>query len=146
MNFINILDTNSWLYVHDSRDPLKQSIARQLVASVRPLLLPWQVGCEFVAASRKLSAVGFSEALAWAALSTMQKLADRVILPTTDYWADAQSLQSRYSLSFWYAILIAACIRDGAATLYTEDIGAPRTIDQLSLVNPFLATPITQQP
>lgn len=145
MKFMNVFDTNIWLYVHDSRDPRKQSIARQLVASVRPGLLPWQVGCEFVAASRKLSAVGFSETLAWTALSTMRKLADRVILPTVNDWADAQSLQSHCSLSFWDATLIVACLRENATILYTEDIGAPRTIDQLSLVNPFLAA-VPHQP
>jgi predicted nucleic acid-binding protein len=48
---MNVLDTNIWLYSHDTRDPHKQAIAQQLIATVRPLALPWQVGCEFIAAS-----------------------------------------------------------------------------------------------
>jgi hypothetical protein len=45
------------------------------------LALPWQVGCEFVAASRRLATVGFAEAQAWAALAVMATLADVILLP-----------------------------------------------------------------
>jgi predicted nucleic acid-binding protein len=57
-----VLDTNIWIYSHDSRDTRKQAIAQQLIAEVAPLTLPWQVGCEFVSAARKLATAGFSEA------------------------------------------------------------------------------------
>jgi predicted nucleic acid-binding protein len=59
---MNAIDTNIWLYSHDTRDPRKQALSQQLLASVRPLALPWQVGCEFIAASRKLGPAGFTEA------------------------------------------------------------------------------------
>ncbi len=58
---MNAIDTNIWLYTHDTRDPHKQAIAQQLVATTRPLALLWQVGCEFIAASRKLAPLGFTE-------------------------------------------------------------------------------------
>lgn len=51
---MNVVDTNIWIYCHDTRDPAKQQRARELVRTVRPLTLLWQVGCEFIAASRKL--------------------------------------------------------------------------------------------
>lgn len=138
---MNAIDTNIWLYSHDTGDPRKQALAQQLIAGVRPLALPWQVGCEFVAASRKLAAAGFTEAQAWAALAAMQALADVILLPVADLWPETQALQGRYSLSFWDALLVAACLRGGVQVLYTEDMGAPRTIDSLSLVNPFLSQP-----
>jgi predicted nucleic acid-binding protein len=138
MSFMNVLDTNIWLYSHDTREPHKQAIAQQLIATVRPLALPWQVGCEFIAASRKLAPVGFTESQAWSALTAMRTLADALLLPVSDLWPDTQALQSRYSLSFWDALLLAACLHEGVKVLYTEDIGAPRTIDSLSLVNPFI--------
>lgn len=139
---MNAVDTNIWLYSHDTRDPHKQALAQQLIASVRPLALPWQVGCEFIAASRKLAPLGFTEAQAWSALSAMQALADVILLPVSDLWPETESLQGRFSLSFWDAVLVAACLHDGVKILYTEDIGAPRTIDTLSLVNPFLNLPV----
>jgi predicted nucleic acid-binding protein len=138
MSFMNVLDTNIWLYSHDTRDLHKQSIAQRLIATVRPLALPWQVGCEFVAASRKLAPIGFAESQAWLALTAMRTLADAILVPVPDVWPETQALQSRYSLSFWDALLIAACLHEGVKILYTEDIGAPRTIDSLSLVNPFI--------
>jgi predicted nucleic acid-binding protein len=138
---MNALDTNVWLYSHDKRDPRKQGIAQQLIATTRPLALPWQVGCEFIAASRKLAAVGFTEAQAWATLGAMQALADVILLPVPDLWAETQALNSRYSLSFWDALLVSTCLRGGVQVLYTEDIGAPRVIDHLSLINPFVGQP-----
>ena len=137
---MNALDTNIWLYSHDTRDPGKQSLAQRLIATSRPLVLPWQVGCEFVAASRKLAAAGFTEAQAWAALAAMQALVDDILLPVPDLWPETQALQGRRSLSFWDALLVSTCLRGGVRTLYTEDMGAPRTIDHLSLVNPFLGS------
>src|SRR6266851_6914561 len=68
-NSMIALDTNIWIYSHDTRDPAKQAAAQQLIGQTRPLALPWQVGCEFVAASRKLQAQGFSEQQAWLALT-----------------------------------------------------------------------------
>src|SRR5205807_681678 len=103
----------------------------------RPFVLPWQVGCEFVAASRKLARQGFTESQAWQSLIAMQAAADEVLLPDEQLWIEVRGFQSRHSLSFWDALLIAACIRAGVTTLYTEDIGAPRVIDGLSLVSPF---------
>ncbi len=134
---MNAIDTDVLIYRHDTRDPVKQAIARQLVNTARPLALPWQVGCEFIAASRKLRALGFSEDDAWDALTDLQAMASVVLLPVPDLWPQTRSLQARHSLSFWDALLVAACIRGGVQVLYTEDMGAPRTINGLNLVNPF---------
>jgi predicted nucleic acid-binding protein len=137
---MNAVDANIYVYRHDARDPQKQAIADQLVATLRPQILLWQVGCEFIAASRKLSALGFTEDQAWAALGDMQSISSAIEYPTAQLWPKAQDLQKRYSLSFWDALLVAACLLGGVQTLYTENMGAPRTIDGLALVNPF-ATP-----
>ena len=92
---MNAIDTNVWLYSHDTRDPRKQALAQQLIATTRPLALPWQVGCEFVAASRKLAVVGFTESQAWTALAAMEVLADVVLLPVPDLWRETQALRGR---------------------------------------------------
>jgi len=76
-----------------------------------------------------------------AALTEMQTITGGVVLPDVQLWTDARDLQARYALSFWDALLVTTCLRDGIQTLYTEDIGAPRVIDSLSLVNPFVAGP-----
>ena len=136
---MNVIDTNIWIYRHDVRAPQKQLVAKNLIATVRPLALPWQVGCEFIAASRKLISTGFTAADSWDALMDMKSIVKFVMMPTPHLWPDAQFLQTRHTLSFWDALLVAACIHGGIQVLYTEDMGAPRQIDGLSLINPFAA-------
>ena len=135
---MNVIDTNVWLYSHDRRDPQKQAVAQSVTTTIRPLALPWQVGCEFIAGSRKLATQGFDESKAWLALAAMQTMANAILLPTPQLWLASQNLQLRYSLSFWDALLIATCSFEGVQTLYTEDIGAPRVINGVKLVNPFV--------
>lgn len=45
------VDTNILIYINDARDPIKQSIAASLVASLTDGVLIWQVACEYLAAS-----------------------------------------------------------------------------------------------
>lgn len=61
-----------------------------------------------------------------------------LVMPTPAVLDRALDLAGRYSLSHWDSMLLAACLEAGIETLYTEDIGAPRKIDALALVNPFL--------
>lgn len=86
MHSMNAIDTNIWIYSHDTRDPQKQLVAQNLIATLRPLALPWQVGCEFIAASRKLASLGFDEPQAWSALTQMQAMANVMLLPTPHLW------------------------------------------------------------
>ena len=66
---MNVVDTNIWIYCHDKRDATKQAKAKEAVAAALPLALPWQVGCEFIAATRKLEPFGFTKETAWDALA-----------------------------------------------------------------------------
>ena len=59
-------------------------------------------------------------------------------LPTDQVFDRALSLADRYSLSHWDSMILGACQIAGATRLYTEDIGAPRSIDGIELVNPFV--------
>ena len=134
---MNALDTNVWIYSHDSRDAEKQRRAQQLIADAHPMVLPWQVGCEFVAAARRLEQFGFSQEDAWAALDDMRAMAAVVAMPTSQVWPAARDLQARFSLSFWDAVIVAACLEAGVQTLYTEDFGGVPVVDGLNVVNPF---------
>jgi predicted nucleic acid-binding protein len=49
------LDTNVLIYACDRSHPQRQQTAIQLVASSTDGVMLWQVACEFVGASRKLS-------------------------------------------------------------------------------------------
>src|SRR5262249_8411652 len=114
---MNVIDTNIWIYSHDTRDPGKQTAGQRRVNTLRPPDLPWQVGCEFIAASRKLIPNGFDESHAWAALGAMRAMADDILIPMPELWGECQALQQRYSLSFWDGLLVATCIRAGVHNL-----------------------------
>jgi predicted nucleic acid-binding protein len=130
-------DTNIWIYSHDARDPQKRAKAQELIRTVTPIALPWQVGCEFIAASRKLEPLGFQQDQAWNALAQMQAMADVVLTPNVDLWVATRALIRRHPLSFWDALLVAACVAGGVTRLYSEDLGPLGRVDDVELVNPF---------
>jgi len=135
---MNAVDTNVLIYVHDPRDPAKQATADALVKSLVDGVLLWQVACEFIAASRKLEPYGFSRDEAWHEIHSLQQIWTTK-LPSWLVIQRAEALQNRYSLSFWDALIIAACLESGVTRLYSEDFTSKSRIEGLSLINPFAA-------
>jgi len=133
---MNAVDTNILVYARDPRDLRKHTIARALLDSFSEGVLLWQVACEYVAASRKLSPIGFQKADAWQDIPDLRK-SWQTLLPDWSVQDDAEALQKKYSLSFWDALIVAACLEGGVARLYSEDFDAYSQIESLSLVNPF---------
>ena len=131
------IDTNIWIYCQDNRDNDKQRIALDLVAETRPLALPWQVGCEFLAACRKLAGSGFSQEQSWQRLKEMQAMADIILIPSAKHWTICQSLLLSHKVSFWDGMLLASCIDGGVKVLYTEDLTNNSLIEGVQIVNPF---------
>ncbi|MBI4569351.1 MAG: PIN domain-containing protein [Planctomycetes bacterium] len=133
---MNAVDTNVLLYMHDPRDPVKREHATDLVASLVDGVPLWQVACEFVAASRKLSRVGFTEQHAVFEIARMSD-SWRMVLPAWEVFEGATRLRQRRSLSFWDALIISACLEAGVSRLYTENFTGHPEIDGLGIVNPF---------
>jgi predicted nucleic acid-binding protein len=50
----------------------------------------------------------------------------------------ALDLAGRFSLSHWDSMILGACKEAAVTKLYTEDMGSPRIIDGIELVNPLL--------
>jgi predicted nucleic acid-binding protein len=136
---MNAVDTNVLIYSRDPRDPRKQSAANALLASLPDGVLLWQVACEYVAASRKLERFGYDFAQAMADVSDM-RTAWQTVLPTWRVVDSAERLLRKYSLSFWDALLVAACLEAGVTRLYTEDFDDAVRAEGLEVINPF-ATP-----
>ncbi|HAX76405.1 MAG TPA: nucleic-acid-binding protein, contains PIN domain protein [Cyanobacteria bacterium UBA11372] len=132
---MNAVDTNILIYVNDPRDPVKQGIASSLVLSLTDGVLLWQVACEYLAASRKLEPLGYNRAQAWQYIRDLQQVW-YTALPTWMILDRAENLLNRFSLSYWDATIVAACLEANVQTLYTEDFGYSN-IDGLAIVNPF---------
>ncbi len=138
---MNAVDTNILLYAVDQRDLAKRRAARQFLISLSrassPSVFLWQVACELLAQLRRWQSVRL---LVPREPELYLRFARRLFPletpkePVLDW---ALHLHSRYSLSHWDSMLVAACIEAGVDTLYTEDMGAPRQIETVRLINPF---------
>lgn len=136
MSFMIAVDTNILLYVHDPRDARKQRIAMELVNSLDDPALLWQVACEYVAAARKLTPFGLTVAAALDNIHTLRRIWT-CCGPTWDVLDEAERLITRYSLSFWDALLVASCLVHGVEKLYTEDLSGYGSIGGVEIVDPF---------
>lgn len=99
-------------------------------------VLLWQVAVEFVAASRKLASQGFTAVHAWARLHEFRDLL-LLVMPSARVFEIAQPLHQEKGISFWDAMVIAACIDCGVDTLYSEDLPAIDVGTAMKIVNPF---------
>jgi predicted nucleic acid-binding protein len=129
------------LYSIDRNEPVKQRKAQDLLrllhSSSEPTILLWQVLGEAAQQLRRwrdqgrLTQSEFSQHLQ--AFRHLFPLA----LPTAPAFDLAMNLSERFSLSHWDSMILGACQASGAVRLYTEDVGAPRIIDAIELINPF---------
>ena len=135
---MNAVDTNVLIYSRDPRDPRKQAAANNLLASLTDGVSLWQVACEYLAASRKLERFGYDLTQALADVSDM-RAAWLTVLPTWEVVDRAERLLQKYSLSFWDALLVAACLEAGVTRLYTEDFDDSLKAEGLEVINPLAA-------
>lgn len=133
---MNAVDTNVLIYAHDPRDTAKQSAATAQIENLKDGVLLWQVACEYLAASRKLEPLGYSVAAAWQDLRDLRN-AWTPALPTWDMHGNAERIMRSHSLSFWDALILAACGEAGVTQLFTEDFGGRDSIEGVTIANPF---------
>lgn len=138
---MNGVDTNILLYALDRRERKKQPLARELLsdlAATRQCLLLWQVAGEFVGQSRRWESLGVLGRNRTPRYINFYRNKFPLTIPPSSVLEMANRLFETYSLSHWDSMLVAACIEAGVDTLYTEDMGAPRQIESVQLVNRFV--------
>src|SRR5271168_4603178 len=121
MSFMIALDTNVLIYACDRADPMRQAKALELIASTSDGVVLWQVACEFIAASRKLAAQGFTQEDAWNRLTDLLSLFS-LVAPTPQALLRARELHLKQGWSFWDAMIVAAGLDCGVTRLYSEDL------------------------
>jgi predicted nucleic acid-binding protein len=139
---MNAIDTNVLLYSIDRHELEKrdksQRLLEELQSSSEDTVLLWQVLGELGQQLKRWRREG---------KMTNDEFANHVrafrdlfplVLPTPAVFDVALDLADRFSLSHWDSMLVGACKAGGVSTLYTEDMGAPRTIDGINVVNPFV--------
>ncbi len=61
-----------------------------------------------------------------------------VVFPTISVLDHTLDLAKRYSLAYWDSLILGACKAAGVTVVYTEDMGSPRVIDGIQLINPLV--------
>jgi predicted nucleic acid-binding protein len=138
---MNAVDTNVLLYSVDRNEPAKQTKAQQLLQQLRmgvePTFLLWQVLGELTQQFRRWEGQGRLKHAEFQQHVQSFRHLFPLVLPTADVFDRALDLSERYSLSHWDSMILGACQAAGISSFYTEDMGAPRMIDGIKLVNPF---------
>jgi len=120
------IDTNILLYAVDADEPTKQGRAMALIDDLMARkvsgVLLWQVAAEYLAGIRRWERnkkidAGRTESLLEDALAIHE-----LVMPTRDVLGISMLLSSKYALSHWDSMLLAACVDAGVTTLYSEDL------------------------
>lgn len=136
------VDTNVLLYAFDDRMQGKRDAARNWLATLwsrRCGRLSNQVLHEFYWNARKKFPGVLSAGDARAEVRRYQLWQPW----QTDHATveSAWAVESRWGLSYWDALVVAAAQQQGCSHLLTEDLQHDQRIDSLRIVNPFLVGP-----
>lgn len=139
---MNAVDANVLVYAFDKDEPIKQAKAndllRRLAQASEETLLPWQVAAEFLAVLRKWQDKGQLQASEVDSAFRIIRRMFRVRSPKLRVFKISTDLRSRFSLSHWDSMLIAACKDAKVDLLYSEDMDAATNYDGVRVENPFV--------
>jgi predicted nucleic acid-binding protein len=129
------LDTNVLVYFFDESTPEKAEIAREILRTVRPLVLSTQVLQEFyVVATRKLEPPFTGDE----AVSVIEGLAElEIVRPDVRTIIAAARLATEATISFWDALILRAASDAGCERLLSEDLAEGAIHAGVRVENPF---------
>lgn len=140
MNAPIFVDTNVLIYALDEADLKKQEAARAWRAELwksRRGRISYQVLQEFYVKvthkwprAQPAARAEVRDLLAWQPVAVDDGLLDR-----------AWTIQDRYQLSFWDALIVAAARSASCRYLLTEDLQAGQDLDGVMVINPFRCDP-----
>jgi predicted nucleic acid-binding protein len=133
------LDSNVFIYSVDHRDPIKQSIANDLIRSLvveGEAVISYQVIHEFfnwalIKSPIKMTADEAQHYLA----TTFRPL--QIVPPSTALVSDAIRIQERYRLSWDDSLIVSAAQQASCHTLYSEDLQHGQQFGAVTVHDPF---------
>jgi predicted nucleic acid-binding protein len=131
MSAVDFFDTNVLFYLL-SADAAKAQRAEQLLATGGVVSV--QVLNEFAAVAARKLAMGIAEIRV--ILSTLRALCAVNPLDVATHELGLGVAQ-RYRYSIYDAMIVAAALRAGCSTLYSEDLRHGQKIERLTILNPF---------
>jgi len=136
------IDTTVLLYGVDDRDLAKRDRARAWLAACwerRCGHISTQVLGEFYANARRKFSGALTQGEARALVRRYQNWNPWLIdQPTVE---SAWATESRYQVSYWDALMVAAARHQGCTLLLTEDLQHGQQLEGIRIVNPFIEGP-----
>jgi predicted nucleic acid-binding protein len=136
----SFLDSNIFIYAYDQREPVKQSIADNLIRGLAisgEAVISYQVIHEF-----------FNWALVKGPVKMPQEEAQRyltvtfrsmhIVASSASLVSDAIGIHQRYRLSWYDSLIVAAAQQAGCKLLYSEDLQHGQQFGTVTIHNPFL--------
>jgi predicted nucleic acid-binding protein len=140
MSAKSFLDTNIFIYGYDRRDPVKQSIADNLVRSLAidaEAVISYQVVQEFFNWALVKGPVKMLHGDAQQYLATTFRPL-RIVPASFALVSDAIRIRDRYRLSWYDSLIVAAAQHAGCNFLYSEDLQHGQQFGAVTVRNPFL--------
>lgn len=136
---MNFVDSNIWIYGHDSSAGVKQVRAQELLAELRggrSLATSIQVLQEFFVnvTTKARPAIPAAEA----ATAIRDMATNRLHRPNAGDVLGAIGIQERVALSFWDAMIVRSASALGCEVLWTEDLAHGETYEGVEVRNPFV--------
>ena len=136
----SFLDSNIFIYSVDTREPVKKSIANELIRSLvieGDAVISYQVIQEFFhwALIKGPTKMLHNDAQAYL-IATFRPL--QIVPPSTALVSDAIRIQERYRLSWYDSLIVSAAQQAGCHTLYSEDLQHGQQFGAVTVKNPFL--------
>ena len=135
----SFLDTNIFVYSHDPAEPIKQSIASDLIRSVtisREGSISYQVIQEFFNIALRKSSIKLTHADCKRYLATTFRPL-HIVPPSASLIADAIDIQHRFHLSWYDSLIVSAAQHGACTTLYSEDLQHGQKFDTVTVRDPF---------
>ncbi len=135
----SFLDTNVFAYSFDETSPQKRKRSIQLIGdsiASRTAIVSFQVVQEFFNVACRRFKHPMTEPEAQQYLSTVFKPL-LAIHSSPALYGDALRIFSRYRLSWYDSLIVAAAREGGCSTLYSEDLQDGLAVGETTVKNPF---------
>lgn len=132
------VDTNILMYAHDRAAGQKHERARLLIEKLWDSgggVLSTQVLQELCVNLRRKASHPLS--LEQTRNLLQDYLSWEIVINTADSVMEALTIEQRYNISFWDALIIQAAGTSGATVVYSEDLADGQTYGPLRVVNPL---------
>jgi predicted nucleic acid-binding protein len=142
MTALVFVDTNVLLYAHDARDPSKRQAAQDWLKhcwALRIGRVSTQVLNEFYNNCITKFDAQIGKQIARDAVRVLRSWQPPHL---DEHTIDgAWSLQDRYALSYWDALILSSAQQQGCKLVLSEDMGHEQRYDSLMVINPFKTPP-----